>query len=357
MKLRVVSLFAGVGGFDLAFERAGAETVAVCEIDAGCREVLARRFPGAKQFTDVRALRGEELPEFDLLTFGFPCQDLSTAGQRKGLKGKRSGLFYEVVRIIKKTQPRWLLWENVAGLLHCGAGGDMRAVLGELCKLGYSGAWAVLDAKHFGVPQQRRRVFGCFALGDTGVESAARVLAVPCGRWGYFEEERQTRPCAAAGAARGAGGAGSAPAGGGGELIGFHVCTDHANRHESAGPLLKSHAAAVCFSARIGSLHPPMAVAFQPAGGFKRAGGAELCPTLQKENPHAVAVLGPAPRKWTVRLLTPVECERCQGFPDNWTAGHSDTARRAMMGNAVCVPVVEWIARRLVKEAQGGRAT
>ena len=163
--LTAVSLFAGVGGFDLALERNGVKVVASAEIDKHARSVLARHFPDAVQYDDVRKVTADGLrtagfiPERGIITGGFPCQDLSVAGKRAGLAGQRSGLFYEIARIADETKAKWLILENVPGLLTSQRGADMGAVVGTLVKLGYGVAWRVLDAQHFGVPQRRRRVF------------------------------------------------------------------------------------------------------------------------------------------------------------------------------------------------------
>ena len=160
-----VSLFAGVGGFDLAMTRKGIKVVATVEIDKKCNEVLANRFPDAKQFTDVQQITGKDLidagftPARGIITGGFPCQDLSVAGKRAGLAGARSGLFWEIRRLVEETQTEWFILENVPGLLSSNGGKDFGIILGEMANLGYSLGWRVLDAQYFGVPQRRRRVF------------------------------------------------------------------------------------------------------------------------------------------------------------------------------------------------------
>jgi len=160
-----VSLFAGVGGFDLAMQRQGVKVVASVEIDKKCNEVLAKHFPEATQFTDVTTVKGEDLinagfnPSKGIITGGFPCQDLSVAGKRAGLAGERSGLFWEIARIVDETQTEYFVIENVLGLLSSNNGADFGVVLGTMADLGYSLGWRVLDAQYLGVPQRRRRVF------------------------------------------------------------------------------------------------------------------------------------------------------------------------------------------------------
>jgi len=160
-----VSLFAGVGGFDLAMQRQGVKVVASVEIDKNCNQVLAQHFPDATQFTDVTTVTGKDLinagftPSTGIITGGFPCQDLSVAGKRAGLAGERSGLFWEIARLVEETQTEYFIIENVPGLLSSNNGADFGVVIGTMADLGYSLGWRVLDAQHFGVPQRRRRVF------------------------------------------------------------------------------------------------------------------------------------------------------------------------------------------------------
>ncbi|WP_449065008.1 DNA (cytosine-5-)-methyltransferase [Planomonospora algeriensis] len=207
-QMTAVSLFAGIGGFELALQRAGVRTVASVEIDKAARGVLARRFPDSTLFDDVRTVTGEQLlaagftPRTGILTGGFPCQDLSVAGQRAGLDGQRSGLFFEIVRLARQLQPQWLLLENVPGLLSSHRGQDMGIVVQELANLGYGVSWRVLDAQFSGVPQRRRRVFIVGCLGD--LAGAAEVLFEPDGSGGHPAPRRAARKTAAGGAGRGA---------------------------------------------------------------------------------------------------------------------------------------------------------
>lgn len=193
-----VSLFAGIGGFDLGFQRAGIRTVAVVEKDPSCRKLLAAKFPGAEQFDDVRTAGKHNLPPADIICGGFPCQDLSIAGKRAGLSGARSGLFYELSRIAHELQPAFLVWENVPGLLSADRGGAMLAVLVELARIGYHGGWRCLDAQYIGVAQRRRRIFGVFARVDLGVERCAEILSLQEGLRGHPAPRREAREGVAA---------------------------------------------------------------------------------------------------------------------------------------------------------------
>lgn len=191
--LTAVSLFAGVGGFDLALERNGVKVVAAVEIDKNARTVIAKRFPNTKIFNDVTEVTADDLlgagfiPNRGILCGGFPCQDLSVAGKRAGLSGDRSGLFWEVIRLARELQPKWLILENVPGLLSSNGGQDMGTVLGALGDLGYGFAYRVLDAQNFGVPQRRRRVFIVGCLGDSG-RAPTEVLALSEGLSGHLEK-------------------------------------------------------------------------------------------------------------------------------------------------------------------------
>ncbi len=165
------SLFAGIGGFDLGLEKAGMDCKWQCEIDKNAIKILEKYWPEVKKYNDVRQLTNPE--PVDLICGGFPCQDLSTAGNRLGLAGQRSGLFFEMARIIDEIRPKWFILENVPGLLSSKNGQDMQTVLETLVKLGYCIAYRVLDSKNFGVAQRRKRVFIIGSLGNPG---CAKVL-------------------------------------------------------------------------------------------------------------------------------------------------------------------------------------
>lgn len=147
------SLFAGIGGFDLGFERAGIKTIWQVEIDEYCRRVLARHFPDARRYHNIR--RVKRLAAVDIIAGGFPCQDISNAGNREGIRGKRSGLWSEYLRIIRLVRPRYVVVENVAALLNRG----IDVVLGDLAESGFDAEWDVLPACAFGAPHIRERIW------------------------------------------------------------------------------------------------------------------------------------------------------------------------------------------------------
>lgn len=174
--LKVASFFSGIGGFDLGLERAGMQVVFQCEIDRFGQAVLRKHWPSIPLAEDIRLVNPTDIPKgANVWCAGFPCQDVSLAnqGKRKGLDGERSGLFYEVARLAEKRKPRWLILENVPGLLNSHNGEDFRGVLATLDELGYGVSWRVLDAKYFGTPQRRRRVY---IIASRGSLRAARVL-------------------------------------------------------------------------------------------------------------------------------------------------------------------------------------
>ena len=185
MTRTAVSLFAGVGGFDLALERNGIKVVASVEIDKKASAILAKHFPDSTIFGDIQEVTGEQLikagfnPIGGIITGGFPCQDLSVAGKRAGLGGKRSGLFWEICRLLDETKAENFILENVPGLLSSNYGRDMAVVIEALVERGYCIAWRVLDAQHFGVPQRRRRVFIVGSLGNRGGKELEKYSLSP----------------------------------------------------------------------------------------------------------------------------------------------------------------------------------
>ena len=335
MITNAVSLFDGIGGFPLALSRSGIETVATAEIDAPCRRLTERNLPTHRSFIDVTEVTGGDLigagfePETGILTAGWPCQGNSVAGRRLGMADSRSALWSSTERLLAETRPRWFLGENVPGLLSVNNGRDFLAVVKALDGLGYGVAWRVLDAQYFGVPQRRKRVFIVGCLGDGA--SPAEVL---------FEPENVSGDSAQNGEAgtadtgavvvstlQGGGKRGwrvDAEGAAGGHLIVNALTSGHGNTTSYETNLIPYPAD--CYNGNIGTPDGPMF-------------------TLSTQAVHNRSLVG---QDVGVRRLTPLECERLQGFPDDWTAGQSDSARYRELGNAVAVPVVEWLTRRIV---------
>lgn len=166
--LRFISLFAGIGGFDLGFERAGMECVAQVEWDKQAQAVLSSHFPEVARFEDIRDVGQCNLPNTDVLCGGFPCQDVSLAGERSGLQGNRSTLWTEFYRLIRDLKPRWVVVENVVGLLSSDDGRFFGTILRDLSTSGFDAEWEVLPAAVFGAPQRRERVFIVAYRSSTG---------------------------------------------------------------------------------------------------------------------------------------------------------------------------------------------
>ena len=395
--LTLGSLFAGIGGFDLGFERAGFTTAWQVENEKSCRSVLERHFNGAERHGDIHDCDANSLGSVDLVAGGVPCQDVSGAGRRKGLAGKRSGLWWEFHRVLGELRPRWVCIENVPGLLSVDEGRGFASVLHGLEELGYRSAWRVLDAQHFGLAQRRKRVF---IVGHLGAGSAGEVLFERTGVQGHPAPGRPAGKDVA-------GTLGSCSAGGGRRTTDLDGCGAYV-----AGCLQEKDSKGADSSTKPGHLIPfTKKSRAQSSEGFESWDDGLVSPTLNSfdsaasrttvviamrmregcdgggkgplisegraltlgtANDQTISVADPITanegRTYThegdtfrlhnvvggVRRLTPRECERLQGFPDDWTAwgrGISrikDTNRYRMLGNAVAVPVAEWIARRIV---------
>lgn len=219
MTLTVGCLFSGIAGLELGFEQAGFEVVFQVEKDPACLARLAKHWPDVKQYDDVKDVTVERLradlgprADVDVLIGGWPCQDISLAGRRAGLAGERSGLFFEFARLVEEIAPRWVVAENVPGLLSSYSPvepppdnleegrewtvdetNDLGVVIATLTELGYGLAWRVLDAQYFGVPQRRRRVFFVGHLGEPW-SAPAEVLFERDSRTGDSAESDEAEP-------------------------------------------------------------------------------------------------------------------------------------------------------------------
>jgi DNA (cytosine-5)-methyltransferase 1 len=384
-----LSLFSGTGGFDIAFTDAGMECVGVCEIDKNAQEVLKHNFPGVSIYDDVKEIgyATHERGTVDLICGGFPCQDLSIAGKRAGLAGERSGLWYEFARIIDEFEPGWVVIENVPGLLSSGKGSDFAVIVQWLAERGYGVVWRVLDAQYFGVPQRRRRVF---VVGHLGDGRAAEVLFESEGMFGDIAKGGQEGKEVAKTIAGGSNKCHSDITSGqqDGNLITPSIVSNgdaHSGFRNEKGLICMAHGQANAEIVRDGepSLscnheQPIVATSRTLRGGSKGGGKGYLGledkamtlggqeqmiwemqhaseayresqggddPTLQQRmgtGGNNVPLVG-------VRRLTPTECARLQGFPDDWNDWLSDSARYRQFGNAVAVPVVRWIAERIIR--------
>lgn len=277
------SVCSGIEAATLAWHGLGWQPQFFSEIEPFCCRLLQHHFPSVPNLGDLTKFKDwSDDIKLDLLVGGTPCQAFSVAGLRQGLADPRGNLALVFLGLLDKYRPRWVVWENVPGVLSSSGGRDFGAFLGALAELGYGFCYRVLDAQHFGVPQRRRRVFVVGYLGDW--RRAAAVL---------FERASLRGDSATSGCVMS-----PAPGSGIGE----------------SDPIAFNWMEARCF--RAGSITNPLRV-------------------QQTE-----AVLSDKPRR-----LTPRECERLQGMPDDWTLipGASNTVRYKAIGNSMAVPVMRWI--------------
>jgi len=283
-----VGLFAGIGGIECGLARAGFESTLLCEIEPHAQAVLRARFPGADLVADIRGL--EALPAAEVVAGGFPCQDLSQAGRTAGIDGRNSGLVSHVFELLSRSSslPRWLVLENVSFMLRLDRGEAMRYLIGEIEALGMSWAYRVVDTRSFGLPQRRQRVI----LVASAVDDPRGVLLYD----------------------------------------------------EASEPEWPDQDAVAC--------------GFYWTEGVRGLGWAvDAVPTLKGGS--TIGIPSPPAVRLTDRsIVTPHvrDAERLQGFEADWTSPTLDLgsrrasgARWKLIGNAVSVPVAEWLGRRLRK--------
>lgn len=333
----VGSLFAGIGGFDLGFERAGFRVAWCVEVCPKARAILARHFPSAKIYGDIREVDAQSLERVDVICGGFPCQDLSVAGRRAGLAGKRSGLFYDAIRIVRGVNPRFAVIENVPGLLSSNNGHDFAAVLREMGDGGHFSetAWRMLDSRYFGVAQRRRRLF---IVSSSRTESAAEILGIRESGGGNDSQGAETRKNHTFRIARSIADDGKP----GNAIVGALDCRIPAQRVQN---LISGHY--LVDRIRVAPIQDGRALE-KRQNGIGLGGMEDPSYTLDTTGGQSVFVSNANERSETVvRFLMPIECERLQGFPVGWTDGQPDSTRYRQLGNAVTVNVAEWIARRI----------
>ena len=394
--MRYLSVCSGIEAASVAWHPLGWEPAAFCEIEPFPAAVLKERYPHVPNYGDFTRLSEPDHPirsaGIDLLVGGTPCQAFSVAGLRKGLADPRGGLTLEFVRLAQALRPRWIVWENVPGVLSQDDGRAFGAFLGALGDLGYGWAYRVLDAQYVrvdgypgAVPQRRRRVFvvAC-AEGQSG--RAGAVLFEPEGMRRDSPPRRETRKDASASAAGGFEVCGTLSDGAhhGGGLNGQDAYTGRilpvafdtkqithpANRSvpkpgDPCHPLAAgAHAPAVAFDARQTDV-----CVYGDKTGPLDTDGSSIGVCVTGDRTHALLAEGAdasedgtgrgtpiVPSGMSVRRLTPTECERLQGFPDGWTAipwkgkpasDCPDGPRYRALGNSMAVNVMRWIGRRI----------
>lgn len=315
--MKVFSTFTGIGGFEVGIQNAFEATrllqgidhkdsstanipgclstepfcVGYSEIDKYAISVYEKHFKGAKNYGDITKIKTEDLPDFDCLVGGFPCQAFSVAGKRGGFSDTRGTLFFELARILQAKQPRLFVFENVKGLLSHDGGKTFRTIIAAITELGYDVQWQVLNSKDFGVAQNRERVIFVGHLRGT-----ARPEVFPIA--GAISAHTFIRTIRAGGAASGT--------------------------EKHARDLIQVN---------------------NPTHSNDRVYDDNgISPTLNtmQGGRRQPKINGPV-----IRRLTPLECERLQGFPDNWTVGESDTQRYKMAGNAVTTNVIQAVFERI----------
>lgn len=348
------SLFAGIGGFDLGMEQAGWQCKFQVENNKHCRNVLDLHWANVQKWGDIRSVNGRFLPPVDCIVFGSPCQDLSVGkANRLGLDGQRSGLFHEAIRIIKEMKdatggifPRYSLWENVRGALSSNQGRDFGTALNQMVK---SGAvqleWAVLDAKWFGTPQRRKRIF-VVAIYDSAAatRSGKEILPVARSVFRDIKESESSREQTSSDVARS-----FVKVVRSGKRLEDGSLPAEVWREEETIPTLTQFESSEKFASTI-LFHNSY------RDGVRLLGEQSMTLTAKMGtgggNTPMVAISS------VVRRLTPLECERLQGFPDHhtrWGADgnlQSDSQRYRQLGNAIAVPVAKWVGEQVMNVHQ-----
>ncbi len=298
-------MFSGIGGFDLALTRQNHHCIGYSEINKYAIQIYEKNFgKEVKNYGDATKINPEQIPNFDLLCAGFPCQTFSIAGKRKGFQDTRGTLFFEIARILKTKKPPLFLLENVKGILNHDKGKTYAKIIQTLDELGYDFEWMVLNSKFFGVPQNRERVF---IIGNLRETSRSEIL--PFSTINGENKEIQYYQKSERESARIYNPEGIAP-----------------TLHRKTGGWQDTKILAIPLK-------------FLQRNQKKLQG--EYSFTIDTANTGGVM------QDSKVRRLSPTECERLQGFPDNWTEGLSDTERYNVLGNAITVNVVEEIIKKI----------
>lgn len=370
--MRYLSVCSGIEAASVAADPLGWIPAAFAEVAAFPSSVLEYRFPGVPNLGDFTKIEASNVGTIDLLVGGTPCQSFSIAGQRLGLDDPRGNLTLEFFSLASRLRPRWIVWENVPGVLSIDGGDTFGAILGTLGKLGYGFAYRVLDAQYFGVAQRRRRVFvvGCLA---SDWRRAAAVLFEP--------EGLRRRPASGRAAGKEIAGTLSGSTGGAdendaasGRLIAKSLLAGAGQRNNPFTENL------IAFDYQGAGNQGDLGASLPGVGALgttKTPAVFDASSITSPTNLSTVAPGSPAPTMGRrsdlqtigagVRRLTPRECERLQGFPDDWTAipyhrnlkdlllGDPKTAiapdslRYKAIGNSMAVPVMRWIFERIAK--------
>jgi len=371
--MNYLSVCSGIEAATCAWHDLGWNPVGFSEIEPFPSAVLKHHYPTVPNLGDMTKYKEWNLDSVGLLVGGTPCQSFSVAGLRKGLEDPRGNLALTYVGILDKFKPKWCIWENVPGVLSSNGGRDFGSFLGALAELGYGFAYRVLDAQNFGVPQRRRRVFVVGCLGDW--ESAAKVLFESNCLSGNNPKSRVKKEATATYSERGVAYGGSdgecadtvtskwAKGSGGpsGNECGLFVAHKVYETHPADSRVKEMGDVCQTVTSRwgTGGGNVPLVQAYSiredaKANNFS-ATPLTVTPALQAMQPsvqshHAQTFIA---GNMAVRRLTPRECERLQGFKDDytvipWKKGESpDGHRYKALGNSMAVPVMKWIGERI----------
>jgi DNA (cytosine-5)-methyltransferase 1 len=362
--MRYLSVCSGIEAATVAWHGLGWKPAAFSEIEKFPSEVLAHHYPDVPNVGDMTKYKEWNIGSIDLLVGGTPCQSFSVAGLRKGLEDPRGNLALFYCGILDCFKPKWFVWENVPGVLSSSGGRDFGSFLGAVAELGYGWAYRVLDAQYFGVAQRRRRVFVVGCLGDWRAASAVLFERQSLsGDPAPSREKRKGITCTPEGIAgtisrkwsKGTGG----PAG-----------DEHYNL--IVNPVYEMHGqdsrvrevGDVCTTVtqKYGTGGGNVPITIQPVASFRKSRRAQsvnhnetwvdddVANTLNVFDVGDVRTTQAIVHPMAVRRLTPVECERLQGFPDNYTdikERTPDGPRYKALGNSMAVPVMTWIGRRI----------
>ena len=294
-----LSVCSGIEAVSVAWEPIGFKPIGFSEIESFPCELLKQKYPAVKNYGDITQYEKWNTGQFDILVGGTPCQSFSIAGKRGGTADERGALMYAYLGIVETYRPRWVIWENVPGVLFSNSGYDFASFLAGLEECGYGWAYRVLDAQYFGVPQRRRRVFVVGHI-DNRTDLAAEILFEQQGVCGNIAAGSETQKETAIFIGKG--------------VNYFRRGGNYKYHKDKKAATLRSSAASDCF---------------------------DLVLTSEKEY---------------IRRLTPLECERLQGFPDNYTQIEwrgkpaeqcPDSLRYKAIGNSMAVPVMRWIGERI----------